>query len=755
MPKVKPLQSNFSSGELSPQAAGRVDIARYPNAAKRMVNVISRTLGGAQKRPGTEYIAPIKDSTKRARLVPYIIGPDSAYIVEMGDSYARVFKTDGTQVEVSGSPYEIATPYNEASVQQIDYAQGDDTMYLFNSSVYPNRLRTFGDAKWDCSAAPFTTTPFAEQGDYPAVALTLSANTVGTGRTMTAASGYFLAADVGRAILWNAGIAIITGYTSATVVTVEVKVVFDSTAIPSGSWNIDSSPQAKLTPQDIGADDKPDPIGTLITLTLDAAGWRSSDVGKYVSINSGLVKITTFTSATVVTGSIVFELKATVAAPAMSWTLESSVWGGVNGYPRTGAVHQQRLVAACTLKNPQTVWGSRTGEPLDFTKGTNDDDSFSFTMNGSSNPIRFIVSTRDLLALAYGGELSMQSGVEKPITPTNVQIKPQSTHGADDVKPLQVGKETLFVQRAGRRLLAAGYRYDEDGYKSPDLTTLAEHITETGIASMALQQQPDSIVWIALNNGRLISLTLDRDLDVIAWNRHETDGAVESVASVPSGDSEQVWMIVRREVDGGIVRYVERLQPAWYPVYGTESPDPDAFPPADEPFSWGFQLDCAISQDDATGKATWDGLDHLEGKTVRCLADGVDMPPMVVTGGAVTLPRAAKRVLIGMMFKPTIEMLTPEIQMATGSSQADAMSVNEVVMRFYNTIGATMNGSQVIPGRINGPDQLDSAPALFTGDKSETAIGWSKGKTDVVISQDDPFPFHLLAVIRSITINGG
>lgn len=753
MPKVKVLNSNFSAGELSPQAYGRVDIIRYPNAAKKLVNVISRTLGGAQKRFGTQHIASTKNSAKRSRLIPYIVSRDQVYMIEVGDLYLRVFKPDGTQVLASGSPYEITTPYTEAYVTDLDYSQGEDTMYLFHSTVYPNRLRTFGDAKWDCSNAPFTTTPFAEQGDYYAVALTLSSNTVGTGRTMTAASGVFLASDVGRAILWNAGIAVITGFTSATLVTVEVKVIFDSTAIPSGSWNLDSSPQTTCTPS------AKDPVGATITLTLAVDGWRSTDVGKFVRLNGGLCQITVYSSALIVSAKIVRGLTSITAVPALAWTLESSVWGVTNGYPRTGTLHEQRLVAAGTRKNPQTVWGSRTGETLDFTVGTNDDDAYAFTLvgnNNQTNQISFVVSSRNLLVMTHGGEYSMQSGVDKPITPTNVQIKPQSPHGVSKVKPVQVGKETLFAQRAGRKLRAMGYRYDEDGYKSPDITTLAEHITATGIASMALQQEPDPVIWIALNNGRLISVTLDRDVDVIAWNSHETDGAVESVATIPSGDTEQVWLIVRRRLgNGSIVRYVERMQSSWYPIYGTSSPDPNAFPPADEPFNWGFTLDCAVTQDDATGKAIWTGLGHLEGKTVRCLADGVDMGQFTVTGGQITIQRNAKRVLIGLMFKPTVEMLTPEIQTGTGTSQADAMSTNEFVIRVLNTIGATVNGEQAIPGRANSPGQLDTAPALFTGDKSVSMLGWSKGKAEVVITQDDPFPFHLLATVQTITVNGG
>lgn len=750
MPKLKIIQSNFSSGELSPAALGRVDIARYTNAVKIGKNIIPQTLGGAKKRPGTEWIAEAKDSTKRARLVPYIIGRDSAYMLELGDGYMRVFKPDGSAVMSGLSPYEITTPYDEQQIVDIDYAQAEDAMYSFHHDITPHRIITSADAKWNFLPVPFTTTPFSEQGHFPAVGLTLSANTVGTGRTMTASASCWLAADVGRAILHNAGVAVITAVGSGTVATVEVKSVFDSTSIPSGEWNLDSSPQTKLTPS------AKDPVGASVNMTLTAAGWRAEDAGKFVRVNSGLIRIDSITSSTIAAGEIVTALSAAVAAPALSWTLQSSAWSAGNGYPCTGTMHDQRLITAGTRKNPQTVFGSRIGEPLDFMIGTNDSDGYIFSISSiQTNQITYVIPNRNLLVLTHGGEYSMFSGNEKPITPTNVQVKPQSPNGSRRVKPLPIGKEVLFVQRAGRKLRAIGYRYDEDGYKSTDLTTLAEHITATGIAEMAFQQEPDPVVWCVLNNGGLVSLTFDRDLDVIAWAQHETDGAVESVACMPYGDGEQVWLLVRREIDGAVKRYVERLQPDWFPLYGTEPPALDAIPPESEAVKWGFTLDCAMTMDDATGKTVWDGLDHLEGKTVRCIADGVDMHPMVVTGGEITLTRAAKRILVGLMYSPRIELLPPEMQGASGSIQGDAMSVHQVILRVLNTVGITIGGDDVASGRINGPAQLDYQPQLLTGDIDASTLGWSRGDPEIIIGQAYPFPFHILAVVRAMTINGG
>lgn len=757
MPKAKTIQTNFSAGELSPQAYGRVDIARYGNAAAKLENIISRTLGGAQKRPGWEYLYETKDSADRARLVPFVVTRDKAYMMEFGDQYIRFFKTDGTPILVGGIPYEIATPYDIDKVQEFDFCQSEEAMFVFHQGVQIYRIRSFSETYWDCSAAPFTTIPFAEVGDYLDVALTLNDNTVGTGRTMTAGSNTFLAADVGRAILWEAGVFVITAIT-ATVATGEVKIPFSSTTLPAGEWNLDSSPQAQNDPT--GTDTTA--LGTTLTMTLNKAGWRSTDVGKYVRINGGLIQIATYTSTTVVSGPLKIKMTSGVEAGPLAWTLESAIWTDKFGYPSTGVTHQQRLVVGGTKRNPQTVHGSRSGELLDFMLGTADNEAYSFTIDTSNNkvgPINNILSLRDLIALTDGGEFSLRSGVEKPVTPTNVRINSESGRGSNGVRPVIVGKEALFTQRTGKKLRAISYGFDTDGYNAPDITTLGEHLTQAGIIAMTFQQEPDPIVWIALRTGGFISVTLDRDLDIIAWNRHKTIGSIESMATIPAGDTEQVWAIIRRKLgDGTVKRYIERQQPDWFPMYGTTAPDEEATPAVDiedVPFNWGFTLDCAMTQDDAAGKKIWDGLDHLEGMDVRCVADGVDMGEFTVTDGTITLNRNAKRVLVGLFYQPIVQPLRPEIATGEGTSQASAMSTNEVTLRFNNTIGATMNGTEVIPGRVVGPDQLDREPVLFSGDKTETNLGWDDGKSEIIVSQVAPFPFYLLAIIRSITVNSG
>lgn len=754
MAKIKTIQTNFSAGELSPQGRGRVDIARYNNALKSMQNLISLSLGGVRKRPGLERLASVK--TGSPRLIPYIINQDEAFMLEIGDGYGRVYLPDGTQV---GAPYEFIHPYTAAQFGSLDYSQGESEMLMFHQSVFPQRLRHFAEDAWLCEPIPFISTPIDEVGDYPAIGLTLSASTVGTGRTVTASAAFFLQGDVGRAILYDTGVAVITAWTDSTHVTAEIKTAFPSTLVPSGEWNLESSPQVNCNPSEpTVAPPEMDPVGTTISFVLSSPGFRSTDVGKYISINSGLVKLTVFTDSTHMNGTIIQPLSATIDAVALSWKLMANVWSAATGYPRTGTFHEQRLVTAGSTLKPQTIWGSKSGDYQDFTLGPNDDDSFSFTLAGNDNQVNlvnFLVSARDLVALSFGGEYLLRGGVEKPITPTNVSIKIESSYGSQQVRPALVGKETLFVQRGGRKLRALSYSFQDDGYSANDLTTLAEHISQTGIKEMAFQQVPEPLLWIVLNNGNLISCTLDKSLDIIAWNPHFTDGAFESVAVLPNGDREQVWFIVRRSVNGSTVRYVERFQPDWFPVYGQTSGDMDAIPPESETFSWGFTLDCAKSYSYSTATDTLTGLDWLEGRTIQIIGDGAKLTEKIVSGGTVTLDRPANQILIGLMFYPLAELLPPEISGQNGTIHGDAMSVHSCVIKLFNTIGCTVNGQETIPGRTHGGSMFDAPPALFTGDAAVSVLGWGKGDAPILISQNDPFPFHMLSVVRGMSINEG
>lgn len=466
---------------------------------------------------------------------------------------------------------------------------------------------------------------------------------------------------------------------------------------------------------------------TIYHVIANGTTWRTEDIGKIVRINSGMVQIVTVQSPSVAIGVVKQELSAAVAAPAYSWQLESAVWNNFDGYPRSVTMYEQRLVLGGSPGFPATVWMSRIGEHLNFEPGTKDDDAMSFTISGDQvNPIAHLAQNKTLIALTDGGESTLYSGTEKPITPTNIQVKTQSVYGCNSVHPVRIGNELYFVQRAGRKIRAMAYKFDSDSYGSPDLSVLSEHITESGIVDMAFQQEPDSVLWLVRDDGVMATLSVDRDQDVLAWARQITDGVFESVTSIPVEGNEQAWCVVVRTINNETERYIER-------------------------FDSEVMTDCAIT---GSGKSssTWGGLSHLEGKEVDVLADGIVQRRAVVSNGEIFLDRKAESVQIGLPYTTTIQTLTPEISGQSGSAQGNQMRISEVTLRLLNTLGATIDGKDVAFRSVNSALK-ELKP--FTGEHRLETLGWERGEASLCIQQTQPLPFHLLAVIYKFSVNGG
>lgn len=810
MPRITYPQTTFYGGEISPKLRARVDNDFVRNGAEIIENGICLAQGGVLRRWGLRFVAETKNSANRSRLIPFVFNNDQAYMIEAGDGYMRFYTQDGEQILDGPSAYEIATPYNTDQILDVDYTQGGDTMFTFQQTVYPQRLQRFADDKWVIANAPFVSLPIAELGIRPAATLTLSSAAVGS-RTFTAGAAAFFESDVGRLIYAGTGVGEITAFTSSTVVTVNVTQAFDATSYASGEWLIDGSPIVYLQPSDSA------PVGKIVTVSMSdisgagtlsivslsasagtisattgsphsfnigdtvvmtgnappeyngtfvvsavpsgtdfevptgdspgvsttlgnvektiftgVGGFRAGDVGKYIRINGGLLKITQVNSSANVNAEIVQELVSTVASPAQAWSLEEPLWSATLGYPRTGTLYQQRLWLAGSTSYPLTVWGSELGIYLAFVGGPLATDPVSYLVSTDRyDPILHITHCKSLVALTGGAEFTFGAGSDSALGPTNVpKIDEQSNYGSKKIAPERVGGELFFVQAGGERLRAMSPdQYDPRNYGAFDMSALGEHLYRVGIEQISYQKEPEPLLWHVLSDGRIGLLSVDREQSLIATTRITTNGLFEDVATIPTGDGEQTWVIVNRTVGGVTKRYIERFVP-------------------------GLHTDSAITGTASPGVATWAGLDHLEGMTVDCVADGVDMGTFTVTGGQITLPRTAESVEIGLNYVTRVKTLTPEIGTTSGSSQGDNVKINRVTVRVLETVGGKIEGTdmqshRLVPGNLNQPVQP------FTGDIVESQLGWNRGVAQLTITQDRPLPFHLLGAFYKITVNEG
>ncbi len=729
--KTALVTTNFTGGEFSPKLQGRTDLEKFNASAKLLSNWVILKQGGIQARPPLVYKGEIRTSTQAGRIIPFVYSATTAYILEFSFGYMRVWR-DGVLLA-----FEMTTPYPDSYLVDLRYTQSADTMIIYHPSVPTQRLLRFSDTNWTIGDAPFNPGPVGEVGHNSAT-LTLTFSATGGPITITASGAFFLPADVGRVITRAGSSATITAYTSATVVSATVDVPFAGVSQAPLTWTLEGTPLTVLTPSG------KDPIGGAITMTLAVGGWRAEDVGKYVEVNGGVVKIAYLNAGvetTVATGILQSELVGVADAPSDAWTLKGALWNAQGGYPKCGTFHGQRLWAASTTRYPQTLWGSRSGLPFDFTPGVLDDSAVYKTIASSEvNPIEHLVSAVTLMILGYTQEYSGRGGVEKGITQGNMQIDIQSswsTIGA--VRPLPVGEEVLAIERSATVLRAYGAKQVE-GFTSAPISFFSEHLLEAGVRSVAYEQRPESVVWVVTNDGKLHALTYNTAQNLVCFASGGTDGFVEWVVTVPAGARDATYAMVRRTINGVTKRYIEMLD--WTVSYGRH--------------------DSLVILTAGTPQTVWSGLGHLEGKTVRVHGDDIYLGTFVVTGGQITIPRGALKVHAGLGFDSVCTLQPPVIETREGNSQGGSVSIHKVRIKMLNTVGLTVNGEDVEFRRF-GAGILDTAVPPFTGVKNVTQYGWADATDDTedsegietTFAQTQGNPCTILSVVRNVSINAG
>ena len=167
MAKTDLIITNFTAGELSPRLKGRVDQSKYYNGCETLENMLIYPHGGAVRRPGTVYVADVKDHSKKVRLIPFEFNTEQAYALEFGDQYMRVYKDNGQVEAGGGGVYELATPYLEADLFDLKYVQSNDIMYIVHPSHKPRKLTRSAHNNWSISNYAPTADPFTSAGNYP------------------------------------------------------------------------------------------------------------------------------------------------------------------------------------------------------------------------------------------------------------------------------------------------------------------------------------------------------------------------------------------------------------------------------------------------------------------------------------------------------------------------------------------------------------------------------------------------------------
>ena len=753
MARVAVQLTNFTGGELSPRLDGRNDLAKYSSGCKTLQNMVVYPHGSSARRPGTSFVAEVKTSSAKTRLIPFEFSTTQTYILEFGNQYIRFYKDSGAILEANKTITGI-TQANPGVVTSSShgFANGDTVVIsgvVGMTQVNGKRFKVANVATntfelQDIDGNNVNTSSYTAYSSggianrvYTLTTTYLTADLFQIKYAQSADVMYLCHPDYSVKKLSR------TGHTSWTITEVD---------FTDGPYLDDN-----ITTTTFGMSSHT--VGTGRTLTASAViginndtGFQSTDVGRLFTFRDGYGEITAITSTTVVTATVIKDMGS--SSTTTDWAL--GAFSDTTGYPSCVSFYEQRLVFAGTEAQPQTLYFSKSGdyENMHENRGGTiaDDDAIIYTIASNQvNAIRFLSATRTLIVGTVGGEFSVSGGgTDDPITPTNILIKKQSNHGCANTDAIPVGNVTLFLQRAKRKIRELAYNFDVDGYVAPDMTILAEHISETGFNEMSYQQEPNQIIWAVREDGQLAGLTYQREQQVVAWHRHifggsfSTGNAVcESVATIPTNDKEyQTWVIIKRTINGVTRRYVEYIN-----QFDFTETDNTTFNFLDSQLAYSGSATTTIT-----------GLDHLEGQTVSVLANGSTHPDRTVSGGSITLARSSTKVKVGLPYTSILQTMRIDAGSQNGTSQAKTKRIYNITVRLYESIGVevgpNLSNMETIPFRSSA-QLMDTAIPVYTGDKEVEFRGNYETDGYIYVRQTQPLPLTVLSLYPELVTNDG
>jgi len=333
----------------------------------------------------------------------------------------------------------------------------------------------------------------------------------------------------------------------------------------------------------------------------------------------GICRVTAFTTAVAVTVQVISPFGAVVAT--RNWY--TGEWSETLGFPKATTIYEGRLWWAGRAK----LWGSVSDAFQSFDTGL-EGDSASIRRTVGFGPVETVdwlaPSSRLIMGIA-SDEISVRSSsFGEVLSPSNTNLKSGSTQGSAPIDAVKTDDSILFVQRSGVKVMEATYANDLDSHRSLDLMTLHPNICKEGIKRIAIARQPETRVFIVMDDGTMRIYLQDPAEDVAAWSRWSTDGLVEDVVVRPGPSEDIVNLIVNR----GGNRNMERIS-----LIGNMVAE---------------HFDAAVLY--TSPGTTITGLTHLEGETVGVWGDNEDRGTEVVSSGQITVGDSWTDVTVGLPY---------------------------------------------------------------------------------------------------------
>ena len=543
---AKMMQNNFSGGEISPCLYGRSDLGAYYKGCASAENFIVAKEGTLRKRHGISSVGELPGgvSFDFVKVVPYRYDrTEGGFLVLYYASSALsavFYGKDGTAK--TGAAKVWTGTLTPGQVKSIQHKQIGDQVWLTNGVFYKvvtvTDNATISVGGWTQMGRP--STPSLSCTGY-----TKDGNPYdGSGETTYYYCAYIVRDGVMSKMVKNH-------------------------AYQAKSWVAGAF--------------------TKCTVSITAEQRDSMDyvvIGKSLAGNTSFGELTRFYKEDFVdAGNLSLTFTDKNISPGDGVYTQTNVLGDGFDLPLCLDCFQQRRVFANATtdgaKYPMTLWFSEVGNLDNFyaNRPTADSDAFSPTIAATGPAfIRWIIAYQEMLVLFTDcgifsvGFASTQGFSASSCRITRVSELATST----SVQPVVTDCGIVFVGADDKTVYTAAYDLQENMLKPVNRSVLVEHLTrKSAIRALALQSEPDNVVWVVTADGRYATFTFERNEEVYAWSHGKIEGCdildVVSLGTCTDSSTDRTYGDLVFVVRKGEAVYLARSNDGYADVVGGEA----------------------------------------------------------------------------------------------------------------------------------------------------------------------------------------
>lgn len=433
------------------------------------------------------------------------------------------------------------------------------------------------------------------------------------------------------------------------------------------------------------------------------------------------IEFTTYLSGTTFTGT--FDTAPSNTNASANW--KEQVFSSRHGYARSVAFHDQRLIFGGSKDLPNHLFMSKVGEFFNFDVGTGlDDESIQVQIaENQVSEIKSIESFRHLSIFTSEAELYVPTTENRPLTPSTIAIKRQTSYGSGSVSPVEFDGALVFLTKSKGAVREFVYSDLSQAYNSDALTLLSQHMIGSPTDMVSQREASDQVeayLYTVNSDGKMPVMVSIRKEQLQGWAEYTTDGEFKNVVNV----NRKIYVIVERTINSVTKTFLELLDNEYH-------------------------TDAASKQTNASAITDWT-VAHLPNTEVVVKSGNYSLGTYTTdSSGDLTLTSAVDEVEIGINFTPTMTTLPPEFTLQDGISVGQKRRIVRAVLDLNETLDVKTKGTSILIRRVT--DDFSVEPTPISQRKEIYLLGWSSEGT-VTVTQDQPLPLTLNGLLLEVEI---